>query len=387
VKFLKGTNDGAQQSGGSSGRSGRSNDGSGTDHFERSEIKFLMRTRDPYIVLFLGCGVSSDDGRPFILSEFCEGGSLDSFLWHASSSSSTKNATVAKKSLTLSERVHVLLDVALGLRYLHVLHKSIHRDIKSPNILMARRPGSAYRKTTWMGKLGDFGLSRLVLKGKRRQRHSPVRSDRQTDKRDRQCLWKKRFGSSQVGTLSWMAPELLAGTHVYGPEIDIYSFGVLMWEAMSESRPWRGVSHDHAKLRRLVREGRRPVCEFQNVDQIPSDLPKLMRDCWHQNPDARPTVLEVTKRLYAVIDPEDRRSNSESSTLSQSYSSSDESTKMNGGKGDSSLMFKKPKHRLTSRDGNAGIGIDFEATGSSEVELISLSSGSTEIRASPPSDV
>ena len=41
--------------------------------------------------------------------------------------------------------------------------------------------------------------------------------------------WRKRFIHGRVGTLEWMAPEILVGNQKYGPPIDVYSFSILMW--------------------------------------------------------------------------------------------------------------------------------------------------------------
>ena len=49
------------------------------------EVRFLMRTRHPNLVMFLGCGTLSD-GKVFLVEELSEGGSLDRHLWGHTSS-------------------------------------------------------------------------------------------------------------------------------------------------------------------------------------------------------------------------------------------------------------------------------------------------------------
>ncbi|MCI22243.1 kinase family protein, partial [Trifolium medium] len=41
------------------------------------------------------------------------------------------------------------------------------------------------------------------------------------------------------GTLPWMAPELLSGkSHMVSEKIDVYSFGIVMWELLTGDEPY-----------------------------------------------------------------------------------------------------------------------------------------------------
>lgn len=44
-----------------------------------------------------------------------------------------------------------------------------------------------------------------------------------------------------VGTVLWMAPELFVGRTKYGPKVDVYSFGVILWELATRENPWSDV--------------------------------------------------------------------------------------------------------------------------------------------------
>lgn len=263
-----------------------------------SEIRFLMRTRDPHLVLFMGCGINTD-GSLFLVTEFCEGGSLDTTLW-------------GREPLPWQQRVDYLSDICQGIRYLHVIHQSVHRDIKSPNCLIKARPPAQCLSTrsTWMIKLGDFGLSKIVTRGKRRlrkmsksvsMRRSPLPTAKPVKKHRGSAAsgrWDCKWSDTMVGTPAWMAPELLSGNHRYGPAVDIFAFGVVMWEVLTSQRPWQGVSQD--KLMELVKGGNRLVIP-RNMSG-PSEYVLLMQSCWEAKPASRPGISDVTNAVFKISD-------------------------------------------------------------------------------------
>jgi serine/threonine protein kinase len=76
--------------------------------------------------------------------------------------------------------------------------KVLHRDIKGPNLLITRDN---------VLKIADWGLSRTA----------PERNQKLTN-------------GNRIVSLWWRAPELLLGSHDYGPEIDIWSVGCVFGE-------------------------------------------------------------------------------------------------------------------------------------------------------------
>ena len=96
---------------------------SGQQGVLKRETQFLMRTRHERLVMFLGRG-QFKDGREFLVSEWMSGGSLDRLLWSR------------QEQLTWLERMQILLDICEGVAFLHLIHKSLHRDLKSPNVLL-----------------------------------------------------------------------------------------------------------------------------------------------------------------------------------------------------------------------------------------------------------
>ena len=109
----------------------------------------------------------------------------------------------------------ILEGTCRGLVYLHSHSPPIiHRDLKSANLLLDE---------TFNVKICDFGLARL---------------------RDYNTVL-----TANVGTIHWMAPEVLTGNQ-YNESADIYSVGVVIWEMFTGQCPYDGmkqveVSHTH----------------------------------------------------------------------------------------------------------------------------------------------
>ncbi|CAB4414716.1 unnamed protein product [Rhizophagus irregularis] len=93
------------------------------------------------------------------------------------------------------------------------------------------------------------------------------------------------------GVLPYIAPEVLRG-HQYTKAADIYSFGIIMNEFLSEEIPYGDISHDEFLAVKICK-GQRP--------KISEDVPKLLADlivkCWDAEIENRPT----TKELYRLL--------------------------------------------------------------------------------------
>ena len=118
----------------------------------------------------------------YIVMEYCEGGDLGDYM--------------VKHQPDLSERFDFMTDIARGVSYLHA-QGIIHRDIKPENILLKNSEDRLICKIT------DFGLSRI----KETRSHVFV---------------------SQVGTLPYLAPEILDG-HSYTHCVDVFALGLLYY--------------------------------------------------------------------------------------------------------------------------------------------------------------
>ena len=150
-----------------------------------NEVVMMREFRHPSIVSLLDCHLVEE--QLWVVMEFMEGGSLTEIV-----------TTVRMKE---KEAAAVCAQVLSALAFLHSLGV-IHRDIKSDSILLSL-DGTA--------KLSDFGFcAQVTAKTKQRQ--------------------------SLVGTPYWMAPEMVARLP-YGPEVDIWSLGILIIEMLEGEPP------------------------------------------------------------------------------------------------------------------------------------------------------
>lgn len=128
-------------------------------------------------------------GRYWIIVELMSGGLTDIIL---------------NLNLGYSENIckYILYKTLKGLEFLHDRH-IIHRDIKSDNVLF-NEEGDV--------QLADFGFAVQL-----------------TDARSKR--------TTKVGTLHWMAPELIKGERDYKCSIDIWSFGIFAYELANIDPP------------------------------------------------------------------------------------------------------------------------------------------------------
>ena len=83
---------------------------------------------------------------------------------------------------------------------------------------------------------------------------------------------------------------------VFG-QCDIFSFGVLLWEIVQESRAWAEIEEDTNKIAEKLLRG-----ETLPLDDItPDSLRDLLHNCFQTNPNLRPTAKEVYTQIEDII--------------------------------------------------------------------------------------
>jgi len=210
----------------------------------KKEVAMLSRLRHPNIMMFVGANITTAPTM-FIVTEFCPNGTLFNLL-HQSNT-----------AFDVSRKVSMALDIARALAFLHGFQPPIiHRDIKTLNILVDKH---------FNCKISDFGLALSAYEA-----------------------------TQKCGTYQFMAPELFSGTTKYSEKVDVYAFGILLWELVTRELPYAGMLGEQVPL--AVERGHRPSIP----DDCPTFLSGLMRQCWNGEPKARPSMLEVVSTLQQV---------------------------------------------------------------------------------------
>lgn len=142
----------------------------------------------------------------WIVMEFCDIGNL---------SDAIANGFFQKRpALQKFLEWQTAMDIASAMEYLHS-QDIVHGDLKGANVLLRSCP-SEHR--SFIAKVSDFGLSKFM---------SPM---------------KTHHSTRSHGTITHMPPEMLR-TGTLTKAVDVYSFGVILWEIITARSPFKGLNH------------------------------------------------------------------------------------------------------------------------------------------------
>ena len=83
---------------------------------------------------------------------------------------------------------------------------------------------------------------------------------------------------------------------MYTRAVDVYSFGIVMYEVSELCRPWSHVNLRFShQILDLVVKGERP--QIKNERDKPKWYIDLMKRCWHQDPTRRPAFKFIAKEF------------------------------------------------------------------------------------------
>ena len=225
----------------------------------RQEINTMSQIRHPNLVHFIGA-VFDGDSPDMIITEV-----MDTSLRKAYESKELTPHPSCRPVI-----LSIMRDVAVGLNYLHCLPDPIiHRDVSSGNVLLQSIVGP--RK--WKAKISDFGSAKIaqfaVTKG--------------------------------PGAFAYSAPEAFQSITnpdaitKQSPKMDVFSYGVLLCEAITCRFPDRDAFQD--MLRQVYRISDIPRGSRSTQGYL---LHALILSSCNDDPLKRPTMNEVLEQLGII---------------------------------------------------------------------------------------
>ena len=200
----------------------------------RNEAMVLARLNHPNIATLYNFIQEGSDF--FMAMEYVEGDSLETLIRRVGALPATVCAEIVRQ----------------GLEGMYHAHRKgiLHRDIKPANLMLT---------PDGIVKLMDFGIARVV--GEQRITQA----------------------NRVVGTLEYMAPELIKGQEP-SPASDIYAMGVLLYELLSGKLPFASRT-DYELMQSIIRD--KPVPLRQLNGQIPKELEGIVQKALDKTPAKR----------------------------------------------------------------------------------------------------
>ncbi|MGB9802600.1 Stk1 family PASTA domain-containing Ser/Thr kinase [Desulfofundulus sp.] len=215
-----------------------------TCRFSR-EARAVASLSHPNIVSIYDVG--HEDDIQYLVMEYVDGEDL-------------KTVIRREGALSQEKAVQIALQVLEALEHAHE-NNIVHRDIKPHNILITK---------SGRAKLTDFGIAREATSS----------TVTQTD--------------TIVGSVHYISPEQARG-ELAGPQSDIYSLGVVLYEMLTGSLPFTGSSPIAVAIKHIQEE---PVPPSRHNPAIPPGLEQVVLRAMQKNPQSRfASAREMARHL------------------------------------------------------------------------------------------
>jgi serine/threonine protein kinase len=228
------------------------------------KLFFDELSRHPHIVRTFGFVRSNDNNSIMLLQEYASEGSLYDIL-------QDQNTALDEKVF-----VEIFLQIIEAMVYL-TLNNIVHGDLACRNVLVFRFDESNPKNI--VVKITDFGLSR----------HSQLYSLAPGAAQTTIIIIPTRYAAPEIHSASTTAS-------IYTEKSDIYSMGILMWEAYSHGAiPWSELDNDEDVIRQVKNGHLLP--QPSNCSQ---QYWNIITETWSKLPSDRPTFNQLKKLVTGL---------------------------------------------------------------------------------------
>ncbi len=203
------------------------------------EIRVLKLFRHPHIIRLYE--VIDTEKHIYMFLEYISGGELFDYI--------------VSQSVSESVARSFFQQMISAVDYCHK-HQVVHRDLKPENLFLNSQNSI---------KLGDFGLSNIMADGD--------------------------FLQTSCGSPNYAAPEVVSGKHYIGPQIDVWSCGIILYALLTGSLPF-----DDYKLATLFAKIKN--ANYRMLSCIPAPAQDLIRRMLVVDPMERITVEEIKRHPW-----------------------------------------------------------------------------------------
>lgn len=205
----------------------------------KQEARAILALNHPNILTVFEIGESAE--KYYIATEYIEGETLRHCLW---------------QPLKVDEMIGVGIQVAMALEAAHATG-IVHRDIKPENIMLRQ---DRFVRDRFV-KVLDFGLAKLT--------------DRGTQSSDPDAVTipiSETNPGAIIGTSGYMSPEQAQGESI-DARSDIFSLGVVLYEMVAGTPPFKGRTDSHTRVSIIEHE---PVPLLHHVSDVPRQLERIV---------------------------------------------------------------------------------------------------------------
>ncbi|CAN0063883.1 unnamed protein product [Pylaiella littoralis] len=231
------------------------------------ELALLQRVRHENIVRLLGAG---RDPELFLVISKLDGGTLAQRCDQGPRLRDRRARFKGQQPFSRMELLRCARQLASALGHLHEEaipgRMVVHRDVKPDNVGFSAEGDL---------KLLDLGLSKVVSKSEMANATYNM--------------------TGETGSARYMAPEV-AESRPYNEKVDVYSFGIVIWEMSTLKKPFDGMGRDRF-FSQVIRGSHRPPIN----KKWPKPWSDLMQSCWAEDPAKRPSFAKVGDLLQGML--------------------------------------------------------------------------------------